>query len=109
MGTDKKSISGIIEEIAISTDKLQQVYPNGKIAIIVELDNNSYAENQYNLGVLDNKSNQFKIDISDVEIIFIKENSIQQEIENKEKELVKEPEKKTFFKKISKIFLKKRS
>jgi hypothetical protein len=95
MAENQKNVSGIVENLAIATDKLQETYPSGKIAIIVELDNKNYIENQFNLDMYDQNTNQFKIDISDVEIIFIRENKTT----NEEKKVVVE-EKKTFFKKI---------
>jgi len=95
MAENQKNVSGIVENLAIATDKFQETYPSGKIAIIVELDNKNYIENQFNLDMYDQNTNQFKIDISDVEIIFIRENKTT----NEEKKVVVE-EKKTFFKKI---------
>ena len=95
MAENQKNVSGIVENLAIATDKLQETYPSGKIAIIVELDNKNYIENQFNLDMYDQNTNQFKIDISDVEIIFIRENKTT----NEEKKVVVE-EKKKFFKKI---------
>jgi len=105
MAEDKKDISQVIENLAFATDKIQTVYPNSKIAIIVELDNKNYIENQFNLSMYDQNVNQFKIDISDVEIIFIRENTVKEQLEK----VVEEPKKKSFFKKLSNIILLKKS
>jgi len=105
MAEDKKDISGVVENIAFATDKLQNTYPKGKIAIIVELDNKSYIENQFNFDMYDQNVNQFKIDISDVEIIFIRENTIKKQTE----EVVEKPKKKNLMKKLSDIIFSKKS
>lgn len=99
MAENQKNVSGIVENLAISTDKLQETYPNGKIAIVVELDEKSYIENQFNLDMYNQNINQFKIDISGVEIIFIRENSIVEEnpkIEDK-------PQKKSLIERLKNI------
>jgi hypothetical protein len=105
MAEDKKDISGVVENIAFATDKLQNAYPKGKIAIIVELDNKSYIENQFNFDMFNQNVDQFKIDISDVEVIFIRENTIQKQPE----EVVEKPKEKNLLKKLSEIIFSKKS
>lgn len=99
MAENQKNVSGIVENLAISTDKLQETYPNGKIAIIVELDKKSYIENQFNLDMFNQSTSQFKIDISGVEIIFIRENSIVEE----KPEFEEKPQKKSLIKRLKNI------
>lgn len=99
MAENQKNVSGIVENLAISTDKLQETYPNGKIAIIVELDEKSYIENQFNLDMYNQSTTQFKIDISGVEIIFIRENSIVEE----KPEIEEKPQKKSLIKRLKNI------
>lgn len=99
MAENQKNVSGIVENLAISTDKLQETYPNGKIAIIVELDEKSYIENQFNLDMYNQSTSQFKIDISGVEIIFIRENSIVEE----KPEIEEKPQKKSLIKRLKNI------
>ncbi len=105
MAEDKKDISGVVENIAFATDKLQSAYPKAKIAIIVELDNKSYIENQFNFDMYVQNVDQFKIDISDVEVIFIRENTIQKQPE----EIVEKPKEKNLLKKLSEIIFSKKS
>lgn len=76
MGEDQKSIDGIIEKLALLTDASQQLFPNGKSALIFELNDLDFKKVQSNFREIDRHHTQFKIDLSGVEIIFILENSI---------------------------------
>ena len=104
MGENKKDVSGVIENIAFATDKLQSTYPNGKIAIIIELNPQKFIETQFDLDMYSESTNQFKIDISGVEVFFIKENTLKIQEEPKE-----EPPKKNLFQKLSTILFSKKS
>jgi hypothetical protein len=104
MAENKKDISGVIENIAFATDKLQSTYPIGKIAIIIELNHQKFIEAQFDLDMYSESTDQFKIDISDVEVIFIKENTLKPQEEVKQ-----EPPKKNFFKKLSSVLFSKKS
>jgi hypothetical protein len=107
MAEDKKNISGLIENIAFATDKLQTTYPDGKICVLIELNDKDYRENQFNFDNIKLSVNQFKIDISDVEVLFIKENTFN--IENKKEEIKLEPQKNIFQVLYEKLTFKKSS
>ena len=74
MAKDQKSVDGIIEKLALITDATQTLFPNGKSAVIFELNYEDYKKVQSNFRQVDSGYEQFKIDLSDVEVIFILEN-----------------------------------
>lgn len=71
MAEDQKSIDGIIEKLALITDATQTLFPNGKSAIVLELPYDDFKKVQSNFRQVDQGFNQFKIDLSGVEVIFI--------------------------------------
>jgi hypothetical protein len=73
MGETQKSIDGIIEKLALITDATQSLFPEGKSAIVFELEYNDFKKMQKNFRDVDRLHKQFKIDISGVEVIFILE------------------------------------
>jgi hypothetical protein len=77
MDENKKSIDGIIEKLALITDSTQALFPEGKSALIFELNYNEFKNVQRNFKQVDQYHTQFKIDISGVEVIFILEGSSQ--------------------------------
>jgi hypothetical protein len=81
MAEDKKSVDGIIEKLALITDATQTLFPNGKSVIIFELNYDDYKKVQSNFRQIDSGYKQFKIDLSDVEVIFILENTIKETVE----------------------------
>jgi hypothetical protein len=83
MAEDQKSVDGIIEKLALITDATQTLFPNGKSVIIFELNYEDYKKVQSNFRQVDSGYKQFKIDLSDVEVIFILENTVK-EIVDKE-------------------------
>jgi hypothetical protein len=95
MAEDQKSIDGIIEKLALITDAAQTLFPNGKSAIIFELQYDDFKKVQSNFRQIDQGYNQFKIDLSGVEVVFILDGTF------KEQELPKEEKKqKGFFSKL---------
>ena len=89
MAENQKSIDGIIEKLALITDAAQTLFPDGKSAIVFELNYDDFKKVQTNFRQIDQGYKQFKIDLSGVEVIFILENSIQEEV-------VETPKKKIF-------------
>ena len=83
MAKDQKSVDGIIEKLALITDATQTQFPNGKSAVIFELNYEDYKKVQSNFRQVDSGYEQFKIDLSDVEVIFILENTVKETV-NKE-------------------------
>jgi hypothetical protein len=71
MAEDQKSIDGVIENLALITDATQTLFPNGKSVIIFELQYDDFKKVQSNFRQIDQGYNQFKIDLSGVEVVFI--------------------------------------
>lgn len=80
MAENQKSIDGIIEKLALITDAAQTLFPDGKSAIVFELNYDDFKKVQTNFRQIDQGYKQFKIDLSGVEVIFILENSMQAEV-----------------------------
>lgn len=71
MAEDQKSIDGIIEKLALISDASSQLFPDGRIAMVFELNEPDFKKVQNNFRDVDRNHKQFKIDISGVEFIFL--------------------------------------
>lgn len=71
MAENKKSIDGIIEKLALIAEASDDLFPNGKKAIVFELKREDFKKVQTNFRQIDHSHKQFKIDISGVEFIFL--------------------------------------
>ena len=71
MGQTKTSIDGIIEKLAIIAEASDDLFPNGRKAIVFELKREDFKRVQNNFRQVDHSHKQFKIDISGVEFIFL--------------------------------------
>lgn len=68
---ENKSIDGIIEKLALVADGLQTLFPDGTMAIAMELNYDDYKKVQKNFRDVDRDFTQFKIDMSGVEFMFL--------------------------------------
>ena len=71
MGETTTSIDGIIEKLAIIAEASDDLFPNGRKAIVFELKREDFKRVQNNFRQVDHSHKQFKIDISGVEFIFL--------------------------------------
>jgi hypothetical protein len=71
MAETDKSIDGIIEKLALISDGLQVLFPEGTMAIAMELKYDDYKKVQKNFRDIDREFKQFKIDMSGVEFMFL--------------------------------------
>ena len=71
MGENQKSIDGVIEKLALVADGLQTLFPNGTMAVALELGYNDFKKVQKNFRDVDRNFKQFKIDMSGVEFMFL--------------------------------------
>jgi hypothetical protein len=71
MAEDQKSIDGIIEKLALISDASSQLFPDGRIAMVFELNEPDFKKVQNNFRDVDRNHKQFKIDISGIEFIFL--------------------------------------
>jgi hypothetical protein len=86
MDENQKSIDGVIEKLALISDGVQTLFPNGKSVIIFELSEKDFSKVQKNFRDVDRVYKQFKIDMSGVEIVFVLDGTL------KQNEMIKEPE-----------------
>ena len=80
METNYKSVDGIIEKLALISDAVETLFPDGKSAVVFQLKQEDFKKVQNNFRDIDRNHNQFKIDISGVEFIFLEETSLTDEI-----------------------------
>jgi hypothetical protein len=83
MAETNKSIDGIIEKLALVADGLQTLFPDGVMAIAMELKYDDYKKVQKNFRDVDRNFKQFKIDMSGVEFMFLlKDGSLSDVVSN---------------------------
>ena len=70
--TEENNI-GLITKIALLADAVEKILPNGKGAVVFELNEDDFNTAQKELLVPNNNLNQFKVDMSGTEIIFLKD------------------------------------
>lgn len=76
MAENQESNINIIESLALVTDAMQTIFPNGKMICVYELDNEDYKKVQENFRKIDQNHNRFSVDISGLEHVFINEDKI---------------------------------
>ena len=81
MEENYKSVDGIIEKLALISDAVDSLFPDGKSAVVFQLKNDDFKKVQNNFREVDKNHKQFKIDISGVEFIFLEETSLTDEID----------------------------
>ena len=80
---ENKSIDGIIEKLALVADGLQTLFPDGTMAIAMELNYDDYKKVQKNFRDIDRDFKQFKIDMSGIEFMFLlKDGSLSDVVSN---------------------------
>jgi hypothetical protein len=99
MGEDQKS-PDILESLAIITDAMQTLFPEGKMICVYELEEKDYKKVQQKFRKIDHYHNKFSIDISGLEHVFVLENAF---VTPKEEPKKEEP-KKTIMKKLLSLF-----
>lgn len=65
----------IIESLAVVTDAMQTIFPEGKMICVYELPEEEFKKVQTNFRKIDSQYNRFSIDISGLEHVFILENT----------------------------------
>lgn len=71
MAENKKSIGGSVEKLALISDVMDNMFPNGRKAVVFELKLDDFKKVQNNFREIDRSHKQFKIDISGTEFIFL--------------------------------------
>ncbi len=73
MEENSKSIDGIVEKLALIVDATDDLFPEGKMAVVFQLNETDFKRVQDNFREIDRGHKQFKIDISGTEFIFLQE------------------------------------
>jgi hypothetical protein len=71
MENNTEVIYGLIERMALVSDAIDSLFVNGKKVIVIELNKFDFEQTKIQFKNVDPKLNQFKIDISGIEFIFI--------------------------------------
>jgi hypothetical protein len=82
MEENQKSNDGVLENLALITDGIQTLFPDGKIICVFELNDDDFKKVQGNFRKIDSGYKKFSIDMSGVEHVFIHE-SVNDEIGDK--------------------------
>lgn len=73
MAENQESTPNVIESLALVTDAMQTMFPDGKIICVYELNNTDFKKVQENFRKIDHFHKRFSIDISGLEHVFIHE------------------------------------
>lgn len=71
MAENTEVIYGLIERMALVSDAIDSLFVNGKKVIVIELNKFDFEQTKRQFKNVDTNLNQFKIDISGIEFIFI--------------------------------------
>jgi hypothetical protein len=110
MEENKENVGDYLEKLALICDGIQQLFPEGRQALIFELETEDFKKVQKNFRDIDRMFKRFQIDISGIECIFIDKNlynDLENEKKKKEEELVKNEEdkkKEKFLYKLKNLF-----
>jgi hypothetical protein len=93
MEENQEGTTSIIENLALITDAMQTVFPNGKMICVYELNDEDYKSVQKHFRKIDHFHNKFSVDISGLEHVFINESVMGEVTEEKPQEKTDEPKK----------------
>lgn len=72
MATNKEGINGIIQKMALVSDGLSDILPDAKVVVVYSVNDKDFNFIKTQVNDFSNQD-QFKIDISGTEFIFLKE------------------------------------
>ena len=73
--TEENNI-GIITKIALLADAVEKIFPNGRGVVVFELKDDDFETTKKELLVPNPGLNQFKVDMSGTEFIFLRDESL---------------------------------
>ena len=82
MAENQTSVVGVIEKLALLSDAVDELFPNGRKVVVFELKEEEFKQVQQNFRQIDQTHKQFKIDISGIEFIFLLDESLNDETNN---------------------------
>lgn len=72
MATNKESINGLIEKLALVSDEIGKIFPESRAVVVFSLNQKDFDFSKTQVDNFSN-TNQFKIDISGIEFIFLRD------------------------------------
>lgn len=75
MEENQKSIDGVMEKLALIADGLEDLFKDGKIAVAMELNKTDFKKVQQNFRTIDHHHNQFMVEISNTQFMFLLDGS----------------------------------
>jgi hypothetical protein len=97
MAENQESTISIIENLALITDAMQTVFPDGKMICVYELEEGDFKNVQQLFRKIDHHHNKFSVDISGLEHVFINSSAP----DKVDEEVKEEPKKEEISKKSS--------
>jgi hypothetical protein len=82
MEENPKSIDGIIEKLAMISDGFETLFPNGNVAVALQLNLSDFKRVQKNFREIDHGHTQFMIELSNVQFMFLLDESLNDETNN---------------------------
>lgn len=82
MAENQTSVVGVIEKLALLSDAVDELFPNGRKVVVFELKEEEFKQVQQNFRQIDQTHKQFKIDISGIEFIFLLDELLSDEKDN---------------------------
>lgn len=73
MAENQESPPSVIENLALVTDAIQTIFPDGKIICVYELSDDDFKKVQNNFRKIDSQHKRFSVNISGLEHVFIHE------------------------------------
>jgi hypothetical protein len=73
MEQNKEGVNGIIQKFAMLSEGLAEMFPNGKSVVVFSLNNEDFNFTKAQVNDFSQDTKQFKIDISGVEFIFLRD------------------------------------
>jgi hypothetical protein len=72
MAKTNQGVNGLIKKFASLSEEISQIYPKGKSVVVFSLNNEDFDYTKTQIDIYD-VSNQFKLDISGIEFIFLRD------------------------------------
>jgi len=109
MAENQETPPSVIENLALVTDAIQTMFPEGKIICVYELKDQDFKKVQNNFRSIDSQHKRFSIDMSGLEHVFIHEELGKMSMDFEETPKIEEPKvKKTTISKILSWFVSRR-
>ena len=108
MAENQESNPDVIENLALVTDAMQTIFPEGKMICVYELNEEDFKKVQNHFRKIDHQHKRFSIDISGLEHVFIHEgySDLTDTTKEEEPKIEEEPKKeKSVLKKMSSWFI----